>query len=145
MIDNAAALYAGTLAAAPRNVGSLLERYVTYERYRINDPDATDIAGRGAAVIRGQQDVFSRINRGAEPAYKAALVPLRAELKLLAERWEAYSKHGEGALGANALPPLTEEAALAFFKWADARLAALHSSEIELRELADARCMQRSS
>lgn len=101
-----------------------------------------DVAERGASVIRGRQDVFSRINRGAEPAYKAALEPLRAELKLLAERWEAYSKHGEGALGANALPPLTEEAAIAFFEWADARLDALRSSEIDLRKLAGARCAQ---
>lgn len=139
MIDNAAALYAGTLAAAPTNVGSLRKYYVEYSHFHGIDPD---VAARGAATIRARQDVFSRINRGAEPAYKAALVPLRADLKLLAERWEAYSKHGEGALGANALPPLTEEAAIAFFEWADARLDALRSSEIELRKMADARCAQ---
>lgn len=142
MIDNAAALSSGTLAATPTNVGSLLEDYVTYERYHINEPAAEDVAARGAWVIRRRQDVFSRISRGGDPAHKATLVPLRAELKLLAERWEAYSKHGEGALGANALPPLPEEAAIAFFEWADARLDALRSSEIELRKLADARCAQ---
>ena len=139
MIDNVAALYAGTNAAAPSNVGSLREDYALYTN------TALDIADRGATVIRWRQNVFSRINRGAEPAYKAALVPLRAELKLLAERWEAYSKHGAGALGANTLPPLTEGYALAFFEWADARLDALRSSEIELRELAEARCAQQNS
>lgn len=137
MIDNVAALSAGTHAAAPSNVGSLREYYVEYSHFHVT---ALDVAARGAAPIRARQNVFSGINRGAEPAYKAALVPLRAELKLLAERWEAYSKHGAGALGANALPPLTEEDALAFFEWADARLDALRSSELELRKLAEARC-----
>lgn len=145
MIDNAAALSSGTLAATPTNVGSLLEDYVTYERYHINEPAAEDVAARGAWVIRRRQNVFSGINRGAEPAHKAALVPLRAELKLLAARWEAYSKHGEGALGANALPPLTEEDALTFFEWADARLDALRESELELRKLANALCDQMNS
>ena len=133
MIDNAAAIIAGTHAAAPPSVGSLLEDYMQYTNTSL------DVVERGAALIRGRQTVFSGINRGAEPAYKAALVPLRAELKLLAERWEAYSKHGEGALGANSLPPLTEEEALAFFEWADARLDALRSSELELKKLAGAR------
>lgn len=142
MIDNAAALSAGTHAAAPTNVGSLREYYVEYSHFHVT---ALDVAARGAATIRARQNVFSGINRGAEPAYKAALVPLRAELKLLAERWEAYSTHGAGALGANALPPLTEEDALAFFEWADARLDALRSSELELRELAEARCAQQNS
>ena len=136
MIDNVAAITAGTAAATPSNVGSLREDYVEYTN------TALDAADRGAAVISWRQNVFSGINRGAEPAHKAALVPLRAELKLLAERWEAYSKHGEGALGANSLPPLTEDAALAFFEWADARLDALRASELELRKLADARCAQ---
>ena len=135
MIDNVAALYAGTNAAAPSNVGSLREDYALYTN------TALDVADRGATVIRWRQAVFSGINRGAEPAYKAALVPLRAELKLLAERWEAYSKHGAGALGPDrTMPPLTEEDALAFFEWADSRLDALRSSEIELRKLGEARC-----
>lgn len=137
MIDNVAALSAGTHAAAPSNVGSLREYYVEYSHFHVT---ALDVAARGAATIRARQNVFSGINRGAEPAYKAALVPLRAELKLLAERWEAYSKHGAGALGPDrTMPPLTEEDALAFFEWADARLDALHSSELELREMAGER------
>lgn len=139
MIDNAAAIIAGTTAATPSGVGSLREDYMLYTN------TALDAAERGAAVIRWRQNVFSGINRGAEPAYKAALEPLRVELKLLAARWEAYSKHGEGALGANALPPLTEEDALAFFEWADARLDALRESELELRKLANARCDQMNS
>lgn len=135
MIDNAAALGAGTHATTPTNVGSLREYYVLYTN------PAWDVADRGATVIRRRQTVFSGINRGAELAYKAALVPLRAELKLLADRWEAFSKHGEGALGVDrTMPPLTEEDALAFFEWADARLGALRSSELELAKLAGARC-----
>lgn len=136
MIDNAAAIVAGTAAATPSSVGSLRKHYMLYTN------TALDVAERGASVIRWRQKVFSGFNRGAEPAHKAALVPLRAELKLLAARWEAYSKHGVGALGANALPPLTEEDALAFFEWADARLDALRESELELRKLADSRCAQ---
>lgn len=134
MIDNAAAIIAGTCAAAPSNVGSLREDYMLYTN------TAQDVAARGDAAIRRRQTVFSGINRGAEPAYKAALVPLRAELKLLAARWEAYSKHGAGALAPDrTMPPLTEEDALAFFEWADARLDALRSSELELRKLAGER------